>query len=335
LDQAEPRERSLDLAGFEAQADAFDRAVDSTPGVDRFCSRSDWVLSFHRAFAPERPLHLHRDGESFVVLAQASWPGNALGLEPLECMWGFACPLAGEQSPALLGRLTRAGGPLSDRRMLLTGLPSDGPLIQGVVEVLRDRYRGRVVSTTERCVASLEGGLDAWQARRSTAFRRNLRSAWRRVHAGGIRFERVCPTPGEVESLYARVIALERRSWKSDTGNGVAEGAMAEFYRQMWPRLARRGSLRVLFARDADGCDVGYLHGGMLGSRFRGLQFSFDETLRALGLGNVLQLEALEWLCEQGASLYDLGSCSAYKERWAERREVTLGLLVAPAAARG
>jgi CelD/BcsL family acetyltransferase involved in cellulose biosynthesis len=75
---------------------------------------------------------------------------------------------------------------------------------------------------------------------------------------------------------------------------------------------------------------VGYVHGGALDRRCRGLQFSFDDELRALGLGNLLQHELIDWLCADGFETYDLGSRSEYKERWAESIETTLALLVVP-----
>jgi CelD/BcsL family acetyltransferase involved in cellulose biosynthesis len=85
----------------------------------------------------------------------------------------------------------------------------------------------------------------------------------------------------------------------------------------------------VLIAQ-RDGADLGYLYGGMSGPLFRGLQFSFSEESRALGLGHALQAEMIEELCADGALLYDLGSESAYKRHWAEPGLATTGLLALP-----
>ena len=73
------------------------------------------------------------------------------------------------------------------------------------------------------------------------------------------------------------------------------------------------------------------LHGGLVGDHFRGLQVSFDEEARSLGLGNALQLEMIRWLCEVGAASYDLGGYSAYKDRWAEAGLTTLRIVLRPA----
>ncbi len=322
----------LDLDELEACAGAFDQAVDATAGVDRFCSRSAWVIPYHRAFGPGRELHAYRGGAgpgaSFVLLALArAQEGRAL-LVPLESMWAFACPLAGEGAGELLARLL--DGPLGAWPVWLTGVPPSGPATAAWATALRGRVRAQRTDDTVRCVASLEGGLDGFLARRSRAFRRGLRAAARDVRDAGIRFEHVRPAAAHLDALYARVRAVERRSWKTAAGNGVAEGPMAAFYAAMWPRLAREGALQVWLARDADGRDVGYLHGAALDGRFRGLQFSFDAELRELGLGNALQLEALRTLCEQGIGAYDLGAVAPYKQRWAEGRDATVSLLLLP-----
>jgi CelD/BcsL family acetyltransferase involved in cellulose biosynthesis len=319
----------LSFSEFETRAEAFDRAVDASADVDRFCSRAAWVASFQRAFGAQREPCVFEAGGSFAALARTTWPGGRRGLEALENMWGFACPLVGPGATALLAELMAPGGALAGELLWLTGLPPDRERLRAL---LPRGHSGRVVGRTERCVATLDGGVEGFLMRRSRAFRRNLRSARRRVAAHGIRFERIEVQPDAVPALYARVLAIERASWKARTGNGADRGPMAEFYFAMWPRLAAQGALRLLLALDQEGRDVGYLHGGMLDRRFRGLQFSFAAELAPLGLGNVLQIEAIEWLCAAGCERYDLGSRSGYKERWAEGLEASVGLLVLPPA---
>jgi hypothetical protein len=321
----------LTLSDLESRADAFDRAADATPGIDAFCSHLAWAGSFHRAFGFGRELCAFASGESFVALAHATWAPGRAGLEALENMWGFACPLLGPEAGAMLAALGAPGGALAGQRFWLSGLPAAPDLLRARIAALRG-WSGREIGRTERCVASLAGGRDGFLSRRSRAFRRNLRAALRRVAARGIRFERIAVDAAHCAPLYERVLAIERRSWKAASGNAADRGPMAEFYRAMWPRLAARGALRLLLAIDAEGRDVGYLHGGSLGRRFRGLQFSFDDGLRELGLGNALQLELVEWLSQQGFEDYDLGSRSDYKQRWAEQVEMTRALLVVPGA---
>ena len=312
----------LDRAGLEACAGEYDAAVDADPAVDGFCTRTDWVLSFHDAFHPGGELVAARRGSSFVALA-----ARGPVLEPLEAMWGFASPLVGADSLELLCEL------LAERRrhelLYLAGLPPRDPRTRALILRLDATHALSVVTTTERFVARLDD-LEGYLARRSAKFRAGARAALRRVRAAGIGFEAVsCLSPAEAEAAYARVLAVERRSWKTATGNGVERGPMREFYAGMYPRLAARGALRLLFARHG-GEDVGYLAGGIAGTTFRGLQFSFDERLRALGLGNALQLEQIARLSGSGVTAYDLGAQSAYKARWAEGRRLTVGVLARP-----
>lgn len=313
----------LGRAELERAASDFDACVDADPDVDRFCSRTDWILPFHDAFHPERELVAARDGGAFVALA-----AHGGVLEPLEAMWGFASPLVGAGSAALLLELVRARGP---EPLYLSGLAPRAERTRALVAGLETSHSLALASLTVRFVAALDD-LDGFLSRRSAKLRASLRAAARRVRAEGIEFAPLdVPSAGAADAAYARVLAVERRSWKAATENGVDRGPMREFYARMFPRLAARRALRVLFAVRG-GEDVGYLAGGTAGAAFRGLQFSFDERFRALGLGNVLQLEMIARLSREGFTAYDLGAQSAYKARWGERRVPTIGLLARPRA---
>ena len=310
----------------ESIAAEWDTLVAADAGVDPFCAASAWQLSFHDAFEPERALWLARADAALVVLAESRRPGARGMLEPLENMWGFGSPLIGPGAAALLAASLRE----RPRPVLLLGLPAARERLRDLVRPLAGRFRGRSLDPTNRYVASLEGGLEAWLAGRSRAFRRNLRAARRRSESAGIELRRVVdPDPDELSALYAEILSLESRSWKGLAGRGADREPMRSFYAGMLPRLAQAGELRVLLAEQA-GRLVGYLYGGLVGRHFRGLQFSFDETVRQLGLGNVLQLEMLRWLCELEAATYDLGGQSSYKARWGEEGGESPSLLLVP-----
>ena len=91
-------------------------------------------------------------------------------------------------------------------------------------------------------------------------------------------------------------------------------------------RLAVRGAARVMFARH-EGRDIGFIFGGMLGPCYRGQQFSYDAAWKDLSIGNLLQVEQVRWLCEEGAVRYDMGTASgeamAYKRHWTEMHPVS------------
>jgi CelD/BcsL family acetyltransferase involved in cellulose biosynthesis len=321
----------LDRAEFESATFEYDRAVAADPVIDGFCSRSAWVLSFHAAFRPGAALHVAREGDAFVALTAVDEPQMGIVLQPLEAMWGFASALIGDGSCDLLrqilGDLALAGARVP---LLLTGVPTSRSRLDPLLRMLAADFALRPLRETVRFQASLDGGFDGWLGRRSAGFRRNLRAARRRTHAAGVIFESASPRDASTTAaVYERVLAIERHSWKTQAGNGVERGPMREFYARMLPRLAARGELRVLIATRA-GSDLGYLYGGIAGDLFRGLQFSFCEAARGLGLGNALQAELLERLCVEGIATYDLGSQSEYKRHWSEPGLVTLGLLARP-----
>ena len=312
----------LDRSGLERCAAELDRAVERDPEVDPFCTRSDWILPFHDAFHAGCEVVAARQGGSFAVLGEESGV-----LRPLEAMWGFASPLVGAEAVELLAECLAQR---AERRepLYLSGIPPQGLRARALIARLGASHTLSVAGLTVRFVAELDT-LDRYLARRSAKQRANLRRALRRARAAGIEFEALAPEPESCAAAYARVLAVEARSWKAASGNGVDRGPMREFYARMFPRLAARGALRVLFAR-RDGEDVGYLSGGLAGAHFRGLQFSFDERLRPLGVGNALQLEMIARLCAEGARAYDLGGQSGYKARFGEREVATLALVARP-----
>jgi len=336
-------EERLSLEEFEARADDFDDAVEADDAVDRFCSRSEWVLPYQRAFLPERRLFLYRGDEgpgreAWAALAARSHPTVGYYLEAIENMWCFACPLVGPGSMQLLDAAIADVSKLQDPEhpgvaMALSGIPDSrdpSSLLSRLVHHLDDRYELRAVDSTLRFVASLAGGLDGWLSRRSRLFRKRLRQAERKAAPEPLEFQQLEIASAEAaRELYPRILEIEARSWKSASGEGVDQGRMRLFYDDMLPRLAERGGLRVLIALH-DGKDAGYLHGGVIGDHFRGLQLSYDERFDPLSLGNLMQREMIEKLCEEGITSYDLGTRSDYKRRWAEEGLRTLTIVGRP-----
>ena len=52
------------------------------------------------------------------------------------------------------------------------------------------------------------------------------------------------------------------------------------------------------------------------------MHFSYDQSVAALSIGTLLQLEKIRWLCQDGIQRYDMGISGggriAYKRHWAE-----------------
>ena len=179
--------------------------------------------------------------------------------------------------------------------------------------------------------ASLEGGLDGFLARRTSKFRNNLRRDQRAVADLDITFTHWdgIMSSEAADALFLRMMEVEARSWKGLQEQGVNEGGMFLFYREMLKMLGPVGQLRAIMACKG-GRDVGYIFGAVMGKTYRGLQFSFLDNYSRLGLGNVLQLEMIKRLCLEGIDRYDLGTEMEYKSRWAEIGFETASIVVRP-----
>lgn len=313
--------RRLALDELEGLSGAFDEAVMGTENIDTFCSASEWILPAFAAFHPDSELFAFEVEGSVLPLARSVQPKIGRYLAPLEAMWGLACPVAAPEPertvPAIVTHFRDIEAEWDT--LWLCGLARGSALFQSLVTHLSPHYRLGLGPATRRHTARLEGGWDGYLGRRSPHFRRNLRRALRRFEAGPLTVETISPAlcPEAAETVYARILAIEGRSWKGGIGSGILDPGMEAFYRDMVQRLAERGALRVMIAQDA-GQDVAFVLGGMRQGLFRGLQLSFDGRYRRESLGNVMQGLMIRHLCDQGAHTYDLGTDMAYKSRWGE-----------------
>jgi hypothetical protein len=315
----------VDLA---AMADDFDHEVARTPAIDRFCSSTAWILSASGALMPPRAAYTYRGRHGFLALMRGVHPAGFPYLEPLELAWGLAAPLVGGDAEALVGEVVPLLAARRDWQLaILSGLTVAGPQRRALDATLPARWEKRRGQPTVRHVASLDGGIDGFLGRRSRELRKSLRKSQRVANAAGLTFEAVRANEDEAHALYERIQTVEARSWKSRDGVGIHSGPMRAFYAQMLPRLCALGQQRTIFARIGER-DVGYILGAVIGSEYRGLQFSYDHELAALGLGGLLQLEQVTELCEQGVLRYDLGTEMDYKRRWAEELMETDMLVV-------
>ncbi len=307
-------------AGLDAPDSAWNRAAARTTQGDPFCCRTEWALSFHETFAPHRRLRLHADGGNVLAFADGFHFRLGFLLEPVESHWLFGNPLLGTDAVALLVDWLAALAAGSERPSVLLGgvLPRSAQR-RSLLAAFGDGYRIHRLQPTTLCRASLDGGLDGWLSRRSPRLRRNVRAAARKAADDGVTYERHAPTDATgSDAIYARMLAVEERSWKGIGRCGMAEPPSREFYRVMLRRLAVSGAGRVIFARHGEE-DVGFVFGGVAGRVYRGQQFSYVEEWSRASIGNLLQFEQIRWLCEENASRYDMGPLMDYKRHWTER----------------
>jgi hypothetical protein len=320
----------ISLAELEAQADEIERLALAAPEIDAFCSSPSWILPAAAALMPPGEMVLYRAEAGFLAAALRLHEEVRV-LEPLEAMWGLASPLVGPAVEPLAAAAVEVFRDLESSwdALILTGLMVDSALLETLVERLGARYRIAIGPNTIRHVASLEGGADGFLARRSRGTRKSLRQSERRAAAAGITFiEESAGDAAGADLLFERILSVERRSWKGRAEIGLDIPGMREFYRLMAGRLAAAGRLRVLFARAGDE-DVAYVLGAVFGDTYRGLQFAFDDRFRAVGLGNLSQLEQVRRL-EPSIVRYDLGTGGEYKRDWAEAEMTSVALIAVP-----
>lgn len=318
---------------------SWNDAVDAEQ-YDPSCSAPAWQLSFHDTFAPARRVFIAAEDGNVCAFAEASFMEGGPCLLPLEPHWFSGCPILGPQADVFLAHCLGAIIREYDRipGIMLSAMR---PQAEGE-ETMRRIARGfnrfydfALYAQPEQRVASLEGGFDGWLSRRSGNFRCKMKKARRRADELGVTFERHIPSgPAEADALYARMLDVESRSWKGAMDSGISETPSREFYHAMIHRLAtgpQAGAGRVIFAMH-EGRDIGFVFGSLAGggmsmgaptgSVYRGQQFSYDQDWREWSIGDLLQLQQIAWLCDEGVIRYDMGMSDdprmAYKARWAE-----------------
>ncbi len=305
----------IDLAAY---ADDFDREVAHTPAIDRFCSSSAWILAATAALMPPRAPFSFRGQAGYFAAMRGVHPAGFPYVEPVELAWGLAAPLIGADPAALVAEVVPLLAARRDWQLaIFSGMTVTGPQRRALDATLPARWERRRGQPTIRHVASLDGGIDGFLARRSRDLRKSLRKSLRDSKDAGMTFESVRARQAEANALYDRIQAVEAKSWKSREGVGIHAGPMRAFYGTMLPRLCQLGQQRTIFARLADR-DVGYILGAVMAGEYRGLQFSYDADLADFGIGGLLQYHQILELCEEGIARYDLGTEMDYKRRWAE-----------------
>lgn len=303
----------------------------NTEQADPFCCRTEWQFSFHETFSPARTLYFRNSNDSMIAFAGYEYPDTGFVLEPIESYWLFGNPLLGPNAVELLKSLLSEGPFCGSRPLVvLSGLVRGSSLLREVLLAFKDQYEIiRLEPSGFRC-ASLSGGMDGYLSRRSAKLRRNLRRTSSQLADKGVVFERCIPLSIEQsDDAYARMLYIEETSWKGIGQCGMTIQPSLDFYRLMLRRMSCSGIGRIIFARH-EGKDIGFIFGGITGSYYRGQQFSYSEEWSKYSIGNILQLEQIRWLCEEGIGRYDMGQTLDYKAHWTEIELQTENLLLRP-----
>lgn len=310
----------LTLKALDREGRQFDDLVTRTPGTDVFCSSTQWAIPAAESMMPPRTPYIFRDDSGYIALMKGFHPSVGTYLQPLEAAWCFSNGLISERPRELISQLAKllredkTGWDL----VLLSGVKDGGLHFRSLVSQFAFDYHMQRGHDTQRHHADLSQGLDPYLGRRSPNFRRSLSKSRAKATRAGITMSTInLEDIGNLDGLYGRLLAIEDWSWKGLGGSGLTSFPMRRFYALMLPRLLEARSLRLSIARHNDR-DVGYILGAKVGSTYRGLQFSYDNAYRSLGMGNLLQIFQMSQLIKEGITLYDLGSDAPYKDRWSD-----------------
>lgn len=308
---------------FEA---AWTQLASRTRQQDPFSSLPSWQLSYHDAFLPNRSLLIRSEAGSLIAFAERKlYPAKSI-LTPIESLWGFGVPLLGANSVELLSDTINDSYRHSHANLsgvLISGIAPRGRVLQKLKKEFDSKFDFIRASSGIQCAASLAGGMDGFLSRRSASHRRKLRKIRSKSDNSGLSFERQKPLTAEhSKEIYKRMISVELASWKGIGKCGMVGGKIEQFYKILLGRLAKTEDARIIFAKYEEK-DIGFIFGGLAGNIYRGQQFSFDNEWSSASIGNLMQYEQINWLCEEGVIRYDmgplLGQRMAYKRHWTER----------------
>jgi hypothetical protein len=324
--------RRLDIQEFRDRLDQFDREVARTPDVDRFCSASCWVIPAFDALSPDHDLWVWEASktEGFVALCKGSHPRVGRYLQPLEASWGLASPIIGADVEGVTREFVNEARRMTDKWdiLFLTGISEDSRQFEELVRGFQSDHFMGVGPSMGRQYAGLEGGVEGFLSRRSSKFRANIRRALRDAEDAGIKFQYLSEfDEAECERVFDRIIRVERESWKGRQGVGIAAGRMYDFYKRMLPCLAEKGALRVIFAT-LDDTDIAYCFGGLFQDTYRGLQMSYHQSYGDHSPGNLVQIEMIRNLHDEGIGVYDMGQSMDYKSSWTDGEFETVAVIV-------
>jgi CelD/BcsL family acetyltransferase involved in cellulose biosynthesis len=144
----------------------------------------------------------------------------------------------------------------------------------------------------------------------------------------GFRVE-VATAPAEAPAALEDLLRLHRLRWAAEGGSeGIPAGPVEDFHREVAPRLAARGWLRMYTLR-AGGEAIASVYGIEVGRRFSYYQSGYDPAWSARSPGVVLVGRTIEDAYARGLSDYDfLRGTEAYKLDWAWDRRETCSLRV-------
>jgi len=196
------------------------------------------------------------------------------------------------------------------------------PLGDGTTQALVDAFRAKGflvgLSADSDCpYIELTGTWEQLLASRSQKFRKNLKSARRRLEATGEVHYEVYDSPPDLGRQLERYGAIERSSWKALEGAGITrKEEYSEFCERMADEFGDTCQFVIRLLRIGDR-DVAGTFGLVFDGVFYSLQIAHDKEFDRCSPGTYLESREIASCFESGLREYDfLGGFLSNKSRW-------------------
>jgi CelD/BcsL family acetyltransferase involved in cellulose biosynthesis len=218
----------------------------------------------------------------------------------------------------------------------LEDLPCGSPTVEAIMRATGARGARSLVERGFACPGFALAGTFAEhlaRVRRRETYGRRVRWLARQP---GFRVE-VATSPADAPAALEHLLRLHRLRWAAEGGSaGIPPGPVEDFHREVAPRLAARGRLR-LYVLHVEGAAVAAVYGIEAGRRFSYYQSGYDPAWSARSPGLVLVGRTIEDAYARGLADYDfLRGLEPYKLDWAwDRRETCTLRVLAPSLRAG
>ena len=288
------------FAAIAAEWDAL-LPADSSP-FDLHC----WYELWWRAFGGTRKLAVctvWRDGKLSAALPLADHRGRLQGM--VNGHSGFYRALHAD--PESLQALCAAALARSSPEIQVSALPSEDPSLQGLVAAAREGsrlalsepgYTSPIVETSGEFQAWFKGEHKSWKGR-IARYRRKIE----REHEAKLE---IVVAPDDLDAWLDEGFRLEASGWKGEAGTAIESNPdTASFYRELARTFHEREALR-LSRIVLDGTDVAFSFCLQHGERLYSLKVGYDESLKKVVPGLIMQLAIVERCFELDLEAYEL-----------------------------
>ena len=317
-----------DAQGFGALADEWDALL---PGDARPFDLHCWYASWWEAFGGSSKLAVctvRRRGKLVGVLPMQFEGRRLKGL--VNSHSGVFRPLATDREAMETLVAAALARPASEVELLL--LPSKDSSLAMLEEGARNA--GKLLLPERGSVSPIvesAGDLDAWRKGTKSSWKARLARYRRKMQRDHDATFEIVAAPDDLEAWLEEGFRIEASGWKEQAGTAIVSAPeTAAFYRDVARRFHERDELR-LSRIVLDGSAVAFSFCILGGDKLYSLKTGYDERLRKLVPGLVMQLSIIERCFELGLVAYELlGEMSDWKEKLATGSQSHTNLRIYP-----